>query len=158
MNEAKYIIFENVDDHTYSVIFPTWVNHSDVKMRQSHPIRAGFFDWDWSNRRAQCFGESISLGLKSDPNLDDEELNFHQFSGLENNLAIYEGMYASPASLIYPINCDGIIFNATKKAVTGLVEFDRSEGRLLSKDTTIDPDFFFDVNGLLKNSFLPSDY
>lgn len=66
--KAKYIITNNGD----IIIFSPGLNHSDFK--EFNPVRAGFIEFDLDIQGGEitcnCFGESISLGLKSDTGKD----------------------------------------------------------------------------------------
>lgn len=60
---VKYI---NVEDNI--IVFPELMQHS--QFRNMGPKSAGFiaFGTDkWGNPTCGCYGESVSLGLKSDP-------------------------------------------------------------------------------------------
>lgn len=50
------------------IIFPPILNHSDFK--HLIPVSAGFCYIVFEEEKVDCFGESISLGLKSDSEKD----------------------------------------------------------------------------------------
>ena len=67
MYKQKYIIIKHGD----IIIFPGSINHSDF--REFSPISAGFISFGVNqkgNPTCECYGESVSLGLKSDPEKD----------------------------------------------------------------------------------------
>jgi hypothetical protein len=73
--KLKYVIFDNL----YPVVFGEYAQHSEVKIKFRTPTSAGFVqlreeDAPANSRfcsaritTASCYGESISLNLKSDP-------------------------------------------------------------------------------------------
>jgi hypothetical protein len=64
---TKYIITE----HNEIIVFPELFQHSDF--RHFKPKSAGFISFGINkegNPSCSCYGESISLGLKSDPEND----------------------------------------------------------------------------------------
>ena len=61
----KYIIIESNLYGKYPVLFPDFLNHSDVAKKFSgKPVSAGMCQLD---DEIQTFGESITLQLKCDP-------------------------------------------------------------------------------------------
>ena len=63
-SRVKYIVTEEND----IIVFNEILNHSDF--RKFNPVRAGFISFGVNkqgNPTCSCYGESISLGLKSDP-------------------------------------------------------------------------------------------
>ena len=68
MNNTKYIKTEDED----IIIFSEVINHS--QFRNWNPVSAGFImfytDKETGNPNCKCYGESISLGLKSNPEED----------------------------------------------------------------------------------------
>jgi hypothetical protein len=75
--EQKYVIFGEIypgepSQYKSFVIFPKWIEHSTIKA-DWEPISAGFCtisqDKDFQTV-ISCFGESVSLKLKSNPEKD----------------------------------------------------------------------------------------
>ena len=68
---AKYIIFENSDGHEFAVLFHYITPHSDIRVR-ALPIRARFFRITAEDSKidVECWGESTTLSIKSDPEKD----------------------------------------------------------------------------------------
>jgi len=65
--KQKYVMTEN----NVIIVFPELLQHSDFK--HFNPISAGFISFGVNkdgNHSCSCYGESISLGLKSRPNED----------------------------------------------------------------------------------------
>ena len=65
--KVKYVITKNKEIIVFSELF----NHSDF--RDNDPISAGFISFGVNNQgnpTCSCYGESISLGLKSNPEED----------------------------------------------------------------------------------------
>jgi len=65
--KQKYVITSNRE----IIVFPELLQHSDFK--KFNPISAGFISFGINkegNPSCSCYGESISLGLKSDPEED----------------------------------------------------------------------------------------
>jgi hypothetical protein len=68
----KYIVFE--DNYTaaeFVVIFASYIPHDAMARMiavKGTPVRAGSF----SMQEFDCYGQSISLGLKSDPEKDNK--------------------------------------------------------------------------------------
>lgn len=61
------------------ILFPNIVTHSDLK--HLHPVSAGFFSTYkdvYGDEHIKCYGESISLGLKSE--IGDDEIADRQFN------------------------------------------------------------------------------
>jgi hypothetical protein len=65
MEKMKYVKINRYDE---VIIFPCVMEHSDFKYL--NPITAGFCYINVHQRRVDCFGESISLRLKSDKRQD----------------------------------------------------------------------------------------
>lgn len=68
-SKVKYIITKD----NYIIVFGELFNHSDF--RHMDPIRAGFISFGVNkegNPTCSCYGESISLGMVSDPTLDTQ--------------------------------------------------------------------------------------
>lgn len=63
MQQQKYV---RLKEYGQIIIFPCIIQHS--KFKSFNPITAGFCYID--NQKIKCFGESISLDLKSDPEKD----------------------------------------------------------------------------------------
>lgn len=73
--KLKYVIFDNL----YPVVFGEYAQHSEVRIKHRMPTSAGFVqlreeDAPADSRfcsaritKVSCYGESISLGVKSDP-------------------------------------------------------------------------------------------
>jgi hypothetical protein len=64
--KQKYVITNDL----VIIVFPELLQHSEFK--KFEPVRAGFisFGVKEGNPTCSCYGESISLGLKSDPEED----------------------------------------------------------------------------------------
>lgn len=64
MSKMKYIRFED----SGIIIFSDYIAHQDMaaKFHGEKPISAGFFNVMDADD-VQCYGESVGLGLKSDP-------------------------------------------------------------------------------------------
>lgn len=60
MEKMKYVRLKQFDQ---IIIFPCVMEHSSF--RGMNPITAGFCYINIQNRRVDCFGESVSLNLKS---------------------------------------------------------------------------------------------
>lgn len=73
--KMKYV---KVGHYDSIVIFPTIIEHSDFKYL--NPKSAGFCYI--STDEISCFGESISLGIKSDP-IEDSKKATLQYFGVE---------------------------------------------------------------------------
>ena len=75
--KQKYIKTE--DD--VIIVFPELLQHS--RFKGFKPVSAGFISIGYSNKQqctqCTCYGESISLGLKSDP--EDSKIAFQQILG-----------------------------------------------------------------------------
>jgi hypothetical protein len=73
--DAKYIIFDTGLNYV-PVIFPNHVQHGSMALMlgQWNPERAGFVRID-DNGSVVAHGESISLMLKSNPELDSKMLS-----------------------------------------------------------------------------------
>jgi hypothetical protein len=69
----KYIVFEHQHLESF-VVFPEYIPHDDfaINLRGYKPVRAGFVEL--SNGKVYCYGESVSLKLKSGQN-DSSLLN-----------------------------------------------------------------------------------
>lgn len=71
MKNFKYVVF----DETYPILIPESVPHTNIRVNdpisgcQIKATSAGFCYIDGA--RARCFGESISLKLKSNPKEDN---------------------------------------------------------------------------------------
>jgi hypothetical protein len=70
--KQKYVRLKIYDE---IIIFPTIIEHSDFK--HMNPISAGFCHI--GIKEIDCFGESISLGLKS--NKEDSDIATRQIHG-----------------------------------------------------------------------------
>lgn len=59
----KYVIY----DFVYPVLFPRGINHSDILFNNKKPTSAGFCKINMIDGELfiRCFGESLSLKLKS---------------------------------------------------------------------------------------------
>ena len=75
--ELKYIVCRN---NNAAIIFPSWINHSDVASGCGHILSAGQCRISIENGefRVSCFGESKTLNKKVHP--EDETLIFLQLS------------------------------------------------------------------------------
>ena len=74
MREVKYVITKD----NKVIIFSNLFLHSDFK--RFDPIRAGFVQFGVDkkgNPTCSCYGESVSLGLSSNPEFDTELMMLH---------------------------------------------------------------------------------
>ncbi len=79
----KYIVFEEIYDYPCiidipMIIFPASINHSTIARKIGYkPISAGFLNM----KKEKCFGESISLNIKSNPEIDTKlfKIQFQNF-------------------------------------------------------------------------------
>ena len=65
--KTKYVITKDKE----IIVFPELLQHSEFK--KFEPISAGFISFgvnEQGNPNCSCYGESISLGLKSNPDED----------------------------------------------------------------------------------------
>lgn len=77
--KQKYVRLKQYDT---IIIFPEVLNHSDFK--HMNPVSAGFCYVE--QEKIQCFGESYSLRMKSDP--EDTKIATKQIFGVEAMLAL----------------------------------------------------------------------
>lgn len=82
MERMKYV---KVGDYNSIIIFPMIIEHS--KFKHFNPTTAGFCYI--SNEKVECFGESISLGLKSNERLDTIDAT-KQYCGVDAMLKLDE--------------------------------------------------------------------
>lgn len=75
MEKMKYV---NIGDYNSIVIFPMIIEHSSFK--HFNPRSAGFCYI--STEKVECFGESISLGIKSDTKSDTRYATI-QYCGID---------------------------------------------------------------------------
>ena len=78
--KTKYVITKNKE----IIVFPELLQHSDFK--HFSPISAGFISIginEQGNPSCSCYGESISLGLKSNPE-EDTKLAKRQLNMLDD--------------------------------------------------------------------------
>lgn len=75
MEKMKYV---KVGDYNSIIIFPMIIEHSQFKYL--NPTTAGFCYI--SERKVECFGESISLGIKSNQRLDTIDAT-KQYCGID---------------------------------------------------------------------------
>ena len=73
MEGMKYVVYS---DDTFS-IFPPTLNHSDMRVMGKTPVSAGFVRIDKVSDESDaikvaCYGDSVSLGLKSRHHEDEE--------------------------------------------------------------------------------------
>lgn len=62
--DAKYIIVDSAVYGEYPIIGPNFINHSDLHIFCGEKVvSAGFFSIDGD--KVSCFGESVSLEVKS---------------------------------------------------------------------------------------------
>jgi len=80
MEKMKYV---RIGDYNSIVIFPEIIQHSDF--RHLKPKSAGFCYI--SEEKVECFGESISLGIKSDEKYDTIDAT-KQYCGVEAMLKL----------------------------------------------------------------------
>lgn len=75
MNNMKYIIFDN-GMNDFPIIFPNFIEHLAIAQMHSEwtPIRAGFIAFDWDGG-LNCFGNSFSLKLESNSEIDNKLIN-----------------------------------------------------------------------------------
>lgn len=72
MFKAKYIVV----DYDMPYIFPEFINHIDFAHRVTgKPVTSAGFVYVDSEGSYKCYGESISLKLKSNPEADNKLLN-----------------------------------------------------------------------------------
>lgn len=81
--KTKYVKTENGE----IIMFPETIMHSDFK--KFNPISAGFCHIRHDKKTVECYGESISLRLNSDPKKDSFEATCLHF-GLESALEYFE--------------------------------------------------------------------
>lgn len=72
--------FVRLKEYNEVIIFPCVIEHS--RFQHFNPITAGFCYVNADKNRVYCFGESYSLGLKSDPKQDTIEAT-KQIFGIE---------------------------------------------------------------------------
>ena len=78
----KYIVFADIHDQEYPIIFPEILNHIDMANCMKRmtptlkPISAGFASINGCDIR--CFDRSESLRLDSRPDEDARIIKFHQ--------------------------------------------------------------------------------
>lgn len=60
--------FVRLKEYNEVIIFPCIIEHS--RFKHFNPVTAGFCYVNADKERVDCFGESYSLGLKSDPKED----------------------------------------------------------------------------------------
>jgi len=82
MERMKYV---KVGDYNSIIIFPSIIQHSEF--RSFKPKTAGFCYI--SNDKVECFGDSISLGLKADEK-EDTILATKQYCGVDAMLKLDE--------------------------------------------------------------------
>ena len=75
MEKMKYV---KVGQYDSIIVFPTIIEHSDFK--HMNPKSAGFCYI--SEKKVECFGESISLGLKSEEKGDSLQAT-KQYCGVD---------------------------------------------------------------------------
>jgi hypothetical protein len=80
MEKMKYI---KLPEYNSVIIFPQIIKHSDF--RHKNPISAGFCYI--SKDKIECFGESVSLGLKSDQKQDTLDAT-KQYCGIDAMLKL----------------------------------------------------------------------
>lgn len=68
----KYVIFESKGGLYNPVVFPDHIAHSQIKIEDCSVFSAGFLELSTFGVK-RCYGESISLNVKSKGN-DDEEI------------------------------------------------------------------------------------
>lgn len=84
LNGMKYVVFSD-SGHERIILFPAVIEHrnfADFMPKRWRPIRAGFVmfflqdaDGNTLEGKFKCYGESLSLGLPSDPEKDLMLLN-----------------------------------------------------------------------------------
>jgi hypothetical protein len=82
MEKMKYV---KVGDYNSIIIFPQIIEHS--RFKHLNPTTAGFCYI--SEDKVKCFGESISLGIKSNERLDTIDAT-KQYCGTEAMLNLNE--------------------------------------------------------------------
>lgn len=79
----KYVMF----DFVHPVIIGMGMPHNQVKYKNYHPTSAGFVKFVYDDERQEidviCFGESISLGLKSNGYMDADVIKTFVSNGEE---------------------------------------------------------------------------
>lgn len=75
MSTHKYIVFRDDRGHLSFLIFPVTRQHKEFK--RFNPLSAGFVRLEINDGNAyyECYGDSVSLDLKSSPILDSALLN-----------------------------------------------------------------------------------
>ena len=81
-DNAKYIVIYDENGGESVIIFPCYIAHSTMKFKVGNIISAGFI-----NCNLQCFGESVSLNIKSRPE-KDTTLAMNMFGTTEEDLII----------------------------------------------------------------------
>ena len=69
--ESKYVVYNSKTDGEVIIVFPYGLKHSTF--RDFNCVRAGFISFE--EGKAKCYGDSFTLGLKSDEKLDSELAN-----------------------------------------------------------------------------------
>lgn len=82
MEKLKYV---RLEQYNQVIIFPCIIEHSTFK--HLSPKTAGFCYFNPSARRIDCFGESVSLGLKSDKREDTYHAT-RQVYGMDDAIAL----------------------------------------------------------------------
>lgn len=74
MGDLKYIMI----DYAFPVIFGSALAHKDVAfgLRDLGPVTSAGFVQNNGDGTFSCYGESISLGIKSDPDKDTAMVNY----------------------------------------------------------------------------------
>lgn len=72
MNEMKYIMVDEI----FPIIFQTYLVHKDIAhgVRSNPVTSAGFVQRD-AEGNYHCYGESVSLNIKSNPEMDSKIIN-----------------------------------------------------------------------------------
>jgi hypothetical protein len=76
--QLKYIMVPSTLGIPSPVVFPTTLQHSDVG-RGQQVISAGFVELDYETETATAYGESTSLNISSNPEVDTKQLQYHFF-------------------------------------------------------------------------------
>ncbi|MDX9695815.1 MAG: hypothetical protein RBT49_08495 [Bacteroidales bacterium] len=76
MNDAKYIVIENEYSGPDIIVFPNYINHMDIVLQMNIDRKfvrsAGFVCFSPEESKFYCYGESKSIGVECDPELDNK--------------------------------------------------------------------------------------
>ena len=63
LDETKYIVFKRYGEPETPIIFPAYIEHASMVPQGAEAKSGGFVNL--YKNEASCYGESLSLGLKS---------------------------------------------------------------------------------------------